>query len=252
MDEMDDFLKGEIVEPTVETVETPEVEVEAETPAQPRGPDGKFLPKGDENPETPEVVSPTTEEPKLEHPALIGERRRRQEAETRAKELEAQLQQFQNPPQPAPSMWDDEQAWQQHFSQQVTQNATQFASLNAKLETSEMLAAQAFDDFDAMHPKILEFMDTNPALRPDILADRHPWAKAYRMVKNNEQAKALGATDVDSLRASIRAELEAELKAPPPPPIPDTLANAQSARSSSADALPTPPSLDQILGRAAA
>lgn len=239
---IDNILNGVDEEPQVEQ---PQVEAEpkeeAEEPVkaeQPRAPDGKFAPKGEK-----EDAPPASE---YDGKATLAERRKRQEAEQRAADLEAKLQQFTNPPQAPPSLWDDEQGWQQHFGQQVTQSATQYATLNAKLETSEMLAAQAFDDFDDMHPKILEFMDANPAVRQEVLTDRHPWAKAYRMVKNNERAKELGATDVDSLRATIRAELEAELKAKEPVAIPQSLATAQSGRAS-ASAPSAPPSIDDIL-----
>lgn len=257
MDEMEDFLKGEIEETTaaVETPETPEVEAEPVKAEQPRGPDGKFLPKG-EAPETPaEVASPVTEEPKLEHPALIGERRRRQEFEQRVKELEAQLQQVHNPPQPPPDMFENPEGWQGHFGNQVVGTAVQQATLNSKLEMSEMLARDKFDDFDDMKTKFMELAGENPVLAQQALGDPHPWRKAYQIAKTATTMQEVGATDVGSLRAQIEAQVRAELAAeakPAPPPIPETLANAQSARGSSAEALPTPPSLDQILGRAAA
>jgi hypothetical protein len=261
MDDMEDFLKGEIVEPTAEVAETPPGPVEAEAveaepvkAEQPRGPDGKFLPKG-ETPEAPaQVASPATEEPKLEHPALIGERRRRQEAEQRAKELEAQLQQFQNPPQPAPDMFENPEGWQGHFGQQVVGTAVQQATINSKLEMSEMLARDKFDDFDEMKTKFMELAEQNPVLAQQALGDPHPWRKAYQIAKTATTMQEVGATDVGSLRAEIEARVRAELEAKqpaPPPPIPDTLATAQSARGSSAEALPTPLSLEQILGRAA-
>lgn len=256
MDDMDDFLKGEI-EPT-EAVETPvEVETPEAEPAkadQPRGPDGKFLPKGEE-PETPAVESPTTEEPKLEHPALIGERRRRQEFEQRVKELEAQLQRVQTPPQPKPDMFENPEGWEGHFGQQVTQTAVHQATINSKLEMSEMLARDKFDDFDDMKAKFMELAGENPVLAQQALGDPHPWRKAYQIAKTAATMQEVGATDVAGLRAEIEAKVRAELEAAqkaPPPPIPDTLATAQSARGSSADTLPTPMSLDQILGRAAA
>ena len=252
MDDMDDFLKGEIEEPTVvetpepEAVETVEEPVKAE---RPRGPDGKFIPKGEEE----AVASPVTEEPRLEHPALIGERRRRQEFEQRVKELEAQLQQVQNPPQPKPDMFDNPEGWEGHFGQQITQTAVQQATINSKLEMSEMLARDKFDDFDDMKSKFMELAGENPVLAQQALGDPHPWRKAYQIAKTAVTMQEVGATDVGSLRAEIeakvRAELAAEVKAPPP--IPDTLANAQSARGSSAESLPSPLSLDQILGRAA-
>jgi hypothetical protein len=218
---------------------TPTAEPAKAEPA--RGPDGKFVPKG----ETTDAPPASTE---FDGKATIAERRKRQDAEARIAALEAQIQA--QPPQPAPDMFDKPEEWQQHFGNQIMQNATRFAALNAKLETSEMLAAQAYPDFEDTYPKILEFMEANPAVRQEVLQSRHPWAKAYQMVKNNEQAKELGATDVESLRAKIREEILAEQAAQPAPAvhIPNSLATAQGGTT----AAPTgtaPPTLRDILGR---
>lgn len=210
-----------------------------------RGPDGKFIPKGDK-----EDAPPASDDDRVPITAIQDERRKRQELERRLAEYEQKLQQLSNPPAPPVDMFDDPTAWQSQFGEQVIQSSVSQASLNARLDMSEMMVAQAHDDFDDMRPKILEFMDANPAVRQEILAARHPWAKAYQMVKNNERAKEIGATDIDSLKAAIRAELEAELKAQQPPvDIPQTLATAQSGRTAAAPSNAPPTLQDILVGR---
>lgn len=251
MDDLEDFLKGSEPEPT-ETAETqeapeapaPEAETAEQATARARDEKGRFAPKG-ETEAAPPAAAETTDVPVK---ALQEERRKRQELEAKLDELQRQLQ----PQQPPPSLWEDEQGWQQHFGQEVVATATQQAALNARLDMSEMMVAQSQPDFDDVRPKILEFMGQNPTLKDEILGDRHPWLKAYNMVKNHERMTQLAAVDVTELETKLRAEIEAKLKAElqpqaPAPAIPDSLADAQSARGSSAAF--SPPSLDDILKR---
>jgi hypothetical protein len=239
MDEMDEFLNGDAPE-VVEQAEA--VEVEAETPApkpEPaRGPDGKFAPKGETD------APPASTEP-FEGKATLDERKRRQAAEARATELERRIQELSAPLEQPADMFENPEGWQNQFGAQVTSQA----ALNARLDTSEMLAAQAHADFEEMRPKILALIEANPSLRQQVLADRHPWNKAYSLAKNIAQAEQLGATDVDGLRAAIRAEVEAELaaKAPAPVAIPNSLSTAQGGLAAATD-LGGPASLESILG----
>lgn len=248
MDDIDDILNGN--EPTVETPEVETVETPEETPAepekaeQPRGPDGKFLPKGET-----EDAPPASNE--YDGKATLAERRKRQEAEQRLAELEAKLQQLQNPPQPAPDMFENPEGWQNHFGGQIRQQASQEASFNSLLNTSEMLCRDKYDDFDEAKAKFMELAEANPVLAQQALSDPHPWRKAYTLVKNHEKMEALGATDTVSLEArlreQIRAELEAELKARPQVEIPTSLATAQSGRGIAGGPYNTP-TIDEILG----
>jgi hypothetical protein len=248
-DNLDEFLNtepnAEAVEPTqqtpaeieapAETAETDEAKAERQ-----RDEKGRFAPKGEK-----EAAPPATEEQGIPVKALQEERRKRQELEAQLAELQAHLY----PPQPAPDMWEDTPGWQQHFGSEVVNAATQQAALNARLDMSEMMVAQSQPDFDEARPKILEFMAQNPALKDEILSDRHPWLKAYTIVKNHERMQELSATNVTELEAKLREQIKAELAPPAPSPeIPETLADAQSSRGSSAGALHVP-TLDEILKR---
>lgn len=238
MDELDSILSDEVVVTEAVVEEAPVEAVEA----QPRAPDGKFAPKGEEG------ASPApVEEPAFDHAAVKGERERRQRAEQRARELEEQLQAIQQPA-PAPvSMWEDDVAWQQQFGSQVVSQAVNQATLNAKLDMSEMMVRQANADFDEMKEAFLALAEQNPSITQQAINDPHPWNKAYQIAKNHKAMQELGATDVESLRAKIREELQAEMTTKPPVQIPHSLADAQSSRTSAGQAF-RPPTLEEILG----
>lgn len=250
---IDDILSGHepeaVTEPEVaEAAPVEAVEPEAEAPKaeQPRGPDGKFAPKGEKE------DAPPASEDKIPVSAIQDERRKRQELERRLAEYEARLQQLSNPPQPAPDMFENPEGFTQHLRQDVVSTAVQQATLNAKLDMSEMMVRQANPDFEEMKEAFLSLAQENPVLAQQALSDPHPWNKAYQIAKNHKAMTELGATDVDSLRASIRAELEAELKAQAPAQpavdIPQTLATAQSGRTATQPPA-APPSLSELLGR---
>lgn len=234
----------DVQETEPETVQEPE-QVEQEAQSLERDEKGRFAKKGEES----ASPAPVEKKEEFDGAATIGERRRRQEAEDRIAELERQLQSFQNPPAPPPSMWEDEKGWQQHFGQQITNEATQFASLNAKLDMSEMLAGQAHTDFDEKKAVFLELVQSNPELRQTAMQDRHPWEKAYQIATNHTTMQEMQATNMDELRAKIRAEIEAEMggQAPTRPTAPPTLSTQRNVGARSGPEWSGPPSLSDLL-----
>lgn len=250
---IDDILNG-TSEAEAEAVETP-TEAEA-APERPRDEHGRFLPKGEEPAEpapaaAAEGASPAPSEPPLEHPALIGERRRRQEAERKALELEQQIASLRSPPQPAPSIWEDEEGALQHFGSRVVDQATQAATFNARLDMSEMLVRQQNPDFEETKARFLEMMRENPAIQQQALNDPHPWDFAYRYVKNTARMTELGATDVAGLEAKLREQIRAELQAEAVQAIsgnaPPTLSAERNAGPRAGPAWAGPAPLDDIL-----
>lgn len=233
-------------------IETEIVDAEpmAEEPKEPvRDEKGRFAPKGEEQSASPAPV----EEPPFEHAAVIGERKRRQEAEERLKALESELQQLrtpQEPPAPPPSVWEDENA----FRGDVVSTAVSQASLNAKLDMSEMLASQAHEDFDTMKDKFLQMANMNPALAQQALTAKHPWEKAYQIARNAATMEELGATNVSEIEAKLREKLEAEYaaktaQAPAAPALPNSLADAPAGMGAPASSGVQPFSLADIIGR---
>lgn len=187
--------------------------------------------------------------PQEEYKAIRDEREKRQALERDMEALKAQLQSLQQPrpePQPVPTIWDDEEAAlanvrQQAVAQSVNQN---------RLTTSEMLAAQAHDDFDDMQAKFREMIEANPALADQAMQSRHPWEKAYQIAKNAATMVELGATNLDELRAKIREEVMAEQQqaiSPARPTLPPTLTTERNVGARSGPAWSGPASLEDLL-----
>lgn len=266
MDNLDEFLKGS-EEPVVEEApETPEAPIaQEETPAevveepkgQPRDEQGRFAPKGEKQPEEPEPsVSPTPEEPKLDHAALIGERRRRQEAEQRLEQLQAQLQQ-QQPTQPAPGAhpvfgappdrWENPEGYDQWLvnvaAAAAEERATHAVQTN-RIYTSAVAARAKYADYAEAHAVFGDMVQSNPALFQQMVNAPDPAEFCYQTAKTEMEIRQYGGID-KLVEARVQAQLAAKQ---PTPTIPDTLADAQSARGNSAEPF-TPPSLDEILGR---
>lgn len=255
MDNLDDFLDGN--EPTVEPIEAereqepPKVAQEAET--QPSGPErdesGRFKAKGEEG----DAPPASDEKSKGLEAGIAAERRKRQEIEQRYADLErriAEMQQPKEPEAPPPSLWEDEQAFMQHNNSQVVSAAVQQATMNAKLDMSEMMARQAHEDFDDMKERFVKMMQENPAIQQQALNDPHPWNRAYQIAKNAATMEELGATDLDGLKAQLLEQLKAEQAQQAEqakPQLPQSLAGEQSARGSASSPDNGPPSLQDVL-----
>lgn len=251
MDELDGLFNSE----TPEAIDTAPSAPEPETIGQPRDDSGRFAPKetGDETPLNAEPVPPTGDKlPPETFKAVREEREKRQNLERELEALKQQIQSFQKPseaPTPPPSIWDDEQAYGRHIQSSAVSQAT----VNARLDMSEMLASQAHDDFDDMKAKFLDLMGQNPALQQQALAAKHPWEKAYQIAKNAAKLESLGAVDVTDLETKLREQIKAELAAQAPSPaapaLPQSLADAQSSRASAVSANTGLLSLEDILGK---
>lgn len=232
--------------------DAPAEPVEAEQPEQQE----QSEPQGVNVGESPAPVEKA--EPELDHAAIIGERRRRQEAEERNKALEQELAALRKPaPAPweapqteAPSIWEDEQGWQDHFAGQVTTQAVNQADMRATVKMSEMLMRQTEPEFDTLKAEYEALERQNPAILQQTLADPHPWRKAVEIVRNYRVAQELGATNVAELEAKIEARIRQEYaQAEPAKPLPTSLAGAQSAKTGGQNTPFAPSSLEDILGR---
>jgi hypothetical protein len=198
-----------------------------------------------------ETVPPTDKLPQEDYKAIREEREKRQALQAELEALKAQFnsqQQPQEPPAPPPTIWEDEQGWQQHFGAQVAQQA----ALNAKLDLSEMLNRRDNADFDDMKARFLEMAQQNPAIVQDALADADPWGKAYKIAKNAATMAELGATNVDELKAKIREELMTEMQqAQVPVPqltIPPSLTGERNVGDRTGPAWAGPKPLSELLG----
>lgn len=204
--------------------------------------------------EAPEAPEPEAGTPPAEDARKAGleagiaaERKKRQEAEALVEQLRREMQP-KEPPAPAPSIWEDEQGAFQHFGGQVVSQAVQQATLNARLDMSEMMVRQAHPDFEEVKAEFLQMMQENPVLQQQAMADPHPWQKAYQIAKNARTMRELGATDIQTLEAKIREQILAEQQAQPAAPrIPPSLSTQRSVSSRNGPAWSGPPSLGDLL-----
>ena len=257
--DLDQILNG-VVEPDAPTPEPVAEAAPAETAdTAPRDEKGRFAPKGETEGEAPpvtEAAPPAASEvegPTVPRKALQDERSKRQALEDRIQQLEAAQQQ--KPAEPPPSIWDDTPGWEQHFGQNVIQEAVSAASQNARLDMSEMMVRQAHPDFEDKKAAFIEAMQTTPGLQQRALQDPHPWAFAYQYVQNQERMQELSAVNVTDLEAKIRAEVMAELQAQAPGPkpaagVPPSLSSERNVGSRAGPAWTGPASLGDILNRA--
>lgn len=239
----------------------PEPEAAAPAPVyvttQPRDDQGRFassetgVDAGEpEEPADPDPVPPTADKlPPDTFKAVKDEREKRQALERQLAELQQQIQAQQNPPAPPPSIWEDEQGAFNHFGGQIVSQAVQQATMNARLDMSEMMVRQQNPDFDDMKARFLQMAEANPMLRQQALSDPHPWNKAYTIAKNAAAMESLGSFDVDALKAKIRDELMAEMQAQPAPrpAVPPTLTGERNVGARSGPAWAGPASLSDLL-----
>lgn len=249
----------------IETPEAPETQTEPEatpepTAEEPNGPvrdeKGRFAPKGET-----EGVSPTPEkEPEFDHKAVLGERRRRQEAEERARQLEERLTQIERRFQPQPEAIDDDlmytdpakyrQLMAAEIRREVQQEAkglTEQSAITVRMDVSEMLARKSYADYDEKLGTFRDMVAENPNLAAELARQQDPAEWAYQKAASWSAIQEVGS--IDALREKIRAEVLAEVQpARPAPVIPESLADAPAAGASGV--VPQAPlSLDAIIGR---
>lgn len=207
---------------------------------QPRDEQGRFAPKGETEPD-PEPVDPGASPapveaatPPLEHPALLGERRRRQEAERRAQELEAALARYQPQPQaqPQPQGIPDQFEDPEGYNAWVINQAAAVAEQRMQqrlIDASEQIARSKYADFDDKLGKFAELAQANPLLVQQMAMAPDPAGFAYDFARKAMAVEQYGTVDVEALKAKLREEIMAEETAKlPRPPVPTTLATERN------------------------
>ena len=284
MSTLKDILDGE-TDPTPTEPEAPTTDTTS-AEGQPRDEQGRFTTTGEPAaaaepvaaPDTPPVssedgaapASPASEPEPAHVPtaALTDERRKRQAAEARIQELERQLnapQQHpvQQPTQPQvqapalPDMFEDPEGYTRAIQAQMQQQV-----VATRLDMSETIARQSHPDFDEKMQAFQQAVQRRPDLIDQMMSDPHPAGFAYKVGTDFLEYSQLG--NLDAYKAQLRAEIEAELRAQAPaapaapapaapaaPVIPNSLADAPSARAPGSAGAPDagPPSLSQILDR---
>lgn len=211
--------------------------VQPQSEPEPEGePDGQEVPPSSDK--LPEDVYKPLKAVRDENKAL------KDQLEALRKEVQAKPKEPEAPP---PSMWEDEQGWQQHFGGQVVSQAVQRATFEAKLNQSEFYARKNIDRFEDSWEDLNKWLTDNPHIAQQATADIDPWGFAYRQFNNQRQLAEIG--DVESYKAKLREELMAELQAQQPaqPQIPPSLSTQRSVSARSGPAWSGPPALGDLL-----
>lgn len=276
----------------------PEQPPAPETPApeQPRDEHGKFAPKprveAEPAPQAPSPVAPQAPQAGQEPPprqapvaAVVAERNKRQEAEGKNANLEAELAsmraeirqlermarqpaappQPREPPPPPPDVWQDPGAYMQHGIREA------LTPLQKQLEDqrdafSRMFAEDKFgaETVTAAFSEMEKAFETDPGVQFEhqrIMASRNPYVELVSWHKRRQAQAEIG-DDPAAYRERLKAELLAELQAgngeqppanpaapKPAPLLPSNLANARGIGTRSGPAWGGPVPLQDIFNR---
>lgn len=222
-------IRASLPEPEQETGVTPE-EPEAPEPEVEAGP------------------PPADDARKGLEAGIAAERKKRQEIEAQLEQLRREVTAKPKEPEaPPPSMWEDDQAWQQHFGGQVVSAAVTQASYQNKLSTSEFYARKNIDGFDKEWEPLNKWLSDNPSLAQQAAGDYDPWGYAFRAYKNQQTMQELGATDIEQLKAQIREQIMAEQQASAPVAMPLSLSTKRSVSGRTGPAWAGPKPLKDLL-----
>lgn len=181
--------------------------------------------------------------------AHLEERRKRQEAERRLKELEDRLNH--QPQHVEPPSWDMDP--QSAAAQLHNQFAMQL--FETKVATSEMLMRERHQDYDDIVAEFSEQARANPALIQQMMQHPSPAKFAYETGRQLRLMTEIG-TDPEAYKAKLREQILAELGQSPTPkadtkpaaPVPRSLARdvSQQPRNNRGQ-YDGPPSLSELI-----
>jgi hypothetical protein len=254
-----DILDGtepteEVTEEVVETVETPEA-TETEQPAvaaveRPRGPDGKFIPKGEAQSAPP---APQDEPGNIPIAALKDERSKRQELERKLAELEQRLSQ--PAPQPAqegpPDRWEDPEGYDRWLIAQATSQASQAADQRfvvQRIQTSAEEAKAKYPDYLDKKSVFEQMAQVNPMLLEEMVRHPNPAQYAYDVARTQIELQQYGGLEgliearIKAREAEAMQGLQQQLPSAPP-----TISADRSVGARSGPAWSGPRSIDDLL-----
>lgn len=145
---------------------------------------------------------------------------------------------------------------QQEPAQQREMSAQEFA-INERFNTSELLARKDHPDMDEKMAAWEAAAQKNPAMRAELMQQRHPWEFVYQQGTRLLAMQEIG-EDPAAYKERLRQELLAELSAQQPQAnqaaaapaptaaLPTSLATARSAAGRSAAAYTGPRPFDEL------
>ena len=225
---------AEPVEPVAQVETQPEPTTTVEQPAQPRNEQGRFVKADEEKPHAVPVQ------------ALLEERRKRQE-------LEARLQQIQQPQVKDDDFWNSPANAARQLVTSETQ-AMQQEIANIKYNLAEDLTRSLHPDYDAVRDGFLAKVHSGDpwavAVAQQMSLAPNPAKFVYDQSKRQAQLEQIG--DLSSYEARIRAEERAKVlkELQKPTPVPDVPRSLNSEPSAVIPSTPTgfePTPLENLL-----
>jgi hypothetical protein len=185
-DELDSYLDED--ESSEETIESPEAKTEetetkesekVETESKSEEKSEESSEKSEEKPEESETTSQDSNS--VPKPALLDERRKRQELEKQLEELRALVPKQET----EPDMYEDAEAWKEWSKNQILneQRTEQEKLLRDKLETSRSQQLESQSDYNQMEVVFEVLASRDNSLASKMLASDDPAKFAYDTAK---------------------------------------------------------------------
>lgn len=188
--------------------------------------------------------------------ALEEERKGRQDWKEKAIRAEAALEALQK---------QQSQPQANTQPQEAPQLTPELALVNERMNMSEIMVRSQHQDVDDMLAVFQKAADQNPALRAQLLQERHPWQWMYDQAKRMQAMEEIG-SDPEAYKQRLRDELLAQLQAeqasstqtqaqaapaaaPAAPALPKSLATSRSAAPRTAPAWSGPSPLENLFKR---
>lgn len=209
MSEIDEIFDDNPQEETVEEV-TEEAKAEPEQEAEETAEVEGDKPEATEDePVAEEPAPPADEESQWTKTMAIDERRKRQAAEERLRDLEARLsQQEAAPAKERPDVFEDAEGAFKHTEETFEQRI-----VNERVNMSRSMMEMMHDDYSDMEQAFIALAKDNPALANQMYASANPAKFAYDTAKQHSEIQKFSDPNyAENLKAQIRAEVLAELK----------------------------------------
>lgn len=174
--------------------------------------------------------------PLVPRKAVIDERRKRQELQTKLSEMEAKIKALSEPkqeqrqPAPPPDLYEDPEGYTLHQQRQF-----QRSIFDAKVEMSREMMIEKHADYDEVEAVFAEAAKHNPQLAQQLVQSSWPAKFAYEMGKKIKFLIEIG-EDPEAYRERIRNEVLAEQSGGVQPP-----ANPAAKAPTSLAAVPSAP-----------
>lgn len=137
--------------------------------------------------------------------AVKDERRKRQEAERKAEDLEKRLAALEKPSAKKPDIFEDPDGVLGSLRQEV-----QGQILQTRIELSQDLMREKHEDYDELESEFYDLAKANPFLLQDPAFTKNPAKYAYETAKKARDAAGL--KDVDKMRAELEAKVRKEVE----------------------------------------